>query len=38
MEPPSPWKKPNEVMRLHKLKKRKQALQVSQNSFMNRNN
>ncbi|XP_059050147.1 protein downstream neighbor of son homolog [Achroia grisella] len=27
MEPPSPWKKPNEVMQLHKLKKRKKALQ-----------
>ncbi|CAB3234607.1 unnamed protein product [Arctia plantaginis] len=27
MEPPSPWKTPNEVMRLHKLKKRKKALQ-----------
>ncbi|KAM3963449.1 LOW QUALITY PROTEIN: humpty dumpty [Aphomia sociella] len=23
MEPPSPWKRPNEVMQLHKLKKRK---------------
>lgn len=27
MDPPSPWKRPNEVMKLHKLKKRKQALQ-----------
>ncbi|KAJ0180344.1 hypothetical protein K1T71_003748 [Dendrolimus kikuchii] len=27
MEPPSPWKRPSEVMKLHKLKKRKQALQ-----------
>lgn len=27
MEPPSPWKRPNEVMQLHKLKKRKKALQ-----------
>ncbi|XP_026329618.1 protein downstream neighbor of son homolog [Hyposmocoma kahamanoa] len=27
MEPSSPWKKPNEVMQLHKLKKRKKALQ-----------
>ncbi|KAG6452901.1 hypothetical protein O3G_MSEX007855 [Manduca sexta] len=27
MEPPSPWKKPNEVMLLHRLKKRKKALQ-----------
>ncbi|KAL4714129.1 hypothetical protein ACJJTC_008483 [Scirpophaga incertulas] len=25
--PPSPWKRPNEVMQLHKLKKRKKALQ-----------
>lgn len=28
MEPPSPWKRPNEVMQLHKLKKRKKALQA----------
>ncbi|XP_032513658.1 protein downstream neighbor of son homolog [Danaus plexippus] len=27
MNPPSPWKTPNEVMLLHKLKKRKKALQ-----------
>ncbi|XP_023941738.1 protein downstream neighbor of son homolog [Bicyclus anynana] len=27
MDPPSPWKTPNEVMQLHKLKKRKKALQ-----------
>ncbi|XP_049867704.1 protein downstream neighbor of son homolog [Pectinophora gossypiella] len=27
MEPTSPWKKPNEVMRLHRLKKRKKTLQ-----------
>ncbi|XP_063821544.1 protein downstream neighbor of son homolog [Ostrinia nubilalis] len=27
MEPPSPWKRPNEVMQLHKLKRRKKALQ-----------
>ncbi|RVE54789.1 hypothetical protein evm_000556 [Chilo suppressalis] len=27
MAPPSPWKRPNEVMQLHKLKKRKRALQ-----------
>ncbi|XP_034840439.1 protein downstream neighbor of son homolog [Maniola hyperantus] len=27
MNPPSPWKTPNEVMQLHKLKKRKKALQ-----------
>ncbi|CAH0604508.1 unnamed protein product [Chrysodeixis includens] len=25
--PPSPWKRPNEVMQLHKLKRRKKALQ-----------
>ncbi|XP_012552973.1 protein downstream neighbor of son homolog [Bombyx mori] len=25
--PPSPWKRPNEVMQLHRLKKRKKALQ-----------
>ncbi|CAH2086770.1 unnamed protein product [Euphydryas editha] len=27
MEPPSPWKTPNQVMQIHKLKKRKKALQ-----------
>ncbi|XP_013190045.1 protein downstream neighbor of son homolog [Amyelois transitella] len=27
MEPTSPWKKPNEVMQLHKMKRRKKALQ-----------
>ncbi|XP_046965089.1 protein downstream neighbor of son homolog [Vanessa cardui] len=27
MDPPSPWKTPNQVMQLHKLKKRKKALQ-----------
>ncbi|XP_053623902.1 protein downstream neighbor of son homolog [Plodia interpunctella] len=27
MEPTSPWKRPSEVMQLHKLKKRKKALQ-----------
>ncbi|VVC89739.1 unnamed protein product [Leptidea sinapis] len=27
MNPPSPWKKPSEVMQIHKIKKRKKALQ-----------
>ncbi|CAG4907999.1 unnamed protein product [Colias eurytheme] len=27
MDPPSPWKTPNQVMQLHKLKKKKKALQ-----------
>ncbi|XP_047505135.1 protein downstream neighbor of son homolog [Pieris napi] len=27
MDPPSPWKTPNQVMQIHKLKKRKKALQ-----------